>query len=69
MTVCASLVVLSEPITFHIQMLITHSTIVISLSDTHTCVEPKKDYNFGVKKFYKPETPINIILTIHFIML
>ncbi len=37
MTVCASLVVLSEPITFNFQMLITHLKLVISLSHTHLC--------------------------------
>ncbi len=51
MTVSASLVVLSEPMTFNIQMLITHLIIVISLSHTHTCVEPLKDYNYGAKIF------------------
>ncbi len=52
MTLCASLVVLSEPITFNVQMLITHLIIVISLSHTHTCIQHLKDYNFGVKKIF-----------------
>ena len=51
MTVCASLVVLSEPITFNFQMLISHTIIVISLSYTHICVQHLKDYKFGLKKF------------------
>ncbi len=51
MTVCASLVALSDPITFNIQMLITHLIIVISLSNTHTCIQHLRDYNFGLKKF------------------
>ena len=69
MAPCASLMVLSEPITFNIQMLITHLKIVISLSHTHTCVQHLKDYNFGQKNFHRPETPISIILIIYFIML
>ncbi len=48
---CASLMVLSEPITFNIPMLITHVIIVIALSHTHICVQHLKDYNFGLKKF------------------
>ncbi len=50
MTLCASFVVLSEPIIFNIQMLITHLITVTSLSQTHTCIQHLKDYNFGVKK-------------------
>ncbi len=42
---------LSEPITFNIQVLITHLIIVISLSHTHTCIQQLKDYNFGIKNF------------------
>ena len=51
MTVCASLAVLSEPITFlNIQVLITPLKTVISMSHTHTCVQHLKDYNFWVQK-------------------
>ncbi len=94
MAACASLVVLSEPLIFNIQVLITPLIIVISLSHTHTCVQHLKDYNFRVKKFCtdlrpnpglllsylglnpsqevpitnRPETPINVILIVYFIM-
>ncbi len=57
MTVCASVVVLSEPITFNIQMLITHLIIVISQSHTHICVQHLKDYNFGLKKLSQAGAP------------
>ncbi len=50
-------------------MLITHLIIVTSLSHTHICVQHLKDYNLGKKKLHRPETPINIILIIYFIML
>ncbi len=69
MAPCASLMVLSEPMTFNIQMLITHSKIVISLSHTHICVQHLKDYNYGQKNFHRPDTPISITLIIYFIML
>ena len=68
MTLSGSLVVFSEPITFNIQMLITHLIIVISLSHTHICVQHLKDYNFGLKKLHRPETPIKKLI-IFFIML
>ncbi len=51
MAAYASLIVLSEPITFNIQVLITHLIIVISLSHTHICVQHLNDYNFGEKNF------------------
>ncbi len=50
MAACGSLMVLSEPITCNIQMLITHLIIVISLHLMHICVQHLKDHNFGVKK-------------------
>ncbi len=49
-------------------MLITHLKIVISLSHTHTCVQPLKYYNFGIKNFAQAWDPNNIILIIYFIM-
>ncbi len=69
MTVCASLMVLSEPITFNIQMLITHLIIVISQSHTHMCSALKGLQLWSKKKFHWPETPIKKILIIFFIML
>ncbi len=69
MTVCASLVVSSEPITFNIQMFISHLIIVISLSHTHASIQHLKDYNVGLKNMHRPETSINIVLIIYFIML
>ncbi len=68
MTVWASLVVVSEPITFNIQTLITHLIIVISPSHTHICVQHLKDYNFGLKNLHGPETSINIILVIYYVI-
>ncbi len=55
MTACASLVVLSEPIAFNIQVLITHLIIIISLSHTHICIQSLNNYNFGLKKFHRPK--------------
>ena len=69
MAPCVSLMVLSEPITFNIQMLIAHLKIVISLSHTHICVQHQKDYNWSKKFLQRPETPMNIILIIYFILL
>ncbi len=51
MAACASLMVFSEPISFNIQILITHLVIVISLSHTHICVQHLKEYNLGQKNF------------------
>ena len=69
MAACASLMVLSEPIIFNIQMLITHLIMVISLSHTHICVQHLKDYNFGQKKFSQAQDPNKKILILFFIML
>ncbi len=67
MAPCVSLMVLSEPITFNIEMSITQLIMVISLSHRHICVQHLKDYNFGVKNnLRRSETPINIILLLFY---
>ncbi len=69
MAACASLIVLSEPMIFNFQMLITHLIIVISLSHTHIFVQHLKDYNFGQKKFSQAQDLKKENFILFFIML